>query len=213
MSDKYMPLRYQISSWRQLSECLSNNSKLLHIHVSDFINNVNLRGFRISVDHEAFGTLFACVLNARGDIITDDPTVNIFEMTPEQILNELTRYGFYVEYKPTKRLPGDQITYLLTIKNLGYDKLRVLHLDIAPNEYVDNFAKVIAFKSSVHSDWLDNLYVASEKEFVSALVDGTAVNLTDIYRTKQFRWDWLDFVANIDDIINDTADELIYGVG
>ena len=211
MLDKGMPLRYKISSWRQLPDCLSNNSKLLHIHLSDFINNRNLLGFRITVEHDTFGTLFACVLNASGDIITPGYDYVPYELSPDAILKELEKFGYFITYEPVASLPGNQIEYLITLRGLGYDKLRKLSVwknGLSGKE--SSPVKLVAFQSDPHGDWLNNAYCPSDKEFYNALMDGTAANLTEICKTKKFRWDWLDFVANIDDIIKENADEMIH---
>ena len=165
------PLRYNISSWRQLPQCKSNNSKNLHIHVTDFIDNHLLRGFRISVDHAVYGTLFACVLNARGEMIThlnqnvpaEEPMA--FEFTTDQILQELKKYGFFISYNPREHLPSSQIEYLMTLQGLHYDKIRLLY--VREQKYGATQAKryLVAFKSCKHRQWLNNDYSPAKKEF------------------------------------------------
>ena len=119
-------LRYKISSWRQLPDCLSNNSRELRIHITDFFNNEELRGFRISLEHTTLGVLFCCVLQARGSIVTDEDEYGASELTPEEILKELRKYGFEITYEPIKGLSGNLLDYLITLDKLGYDKIRVL---------------------------------------------------------------------------------------
>ena len=210
------PLRYNISSWRQLPQCKSNNSKNLHLHVTDYIDNHLLMGFRISVEHSVYGILFACVLNARGDIVTyTDPNVPAgnpvtHELTTKQILEELHKYGFFITYNPREHLPSSQLEYLMTLKGLHYDKLRVLHVHEYKNGANQARRYLVAFKSCKHRQWLNNDYSPSLKEFTDAVVEGSATNLTEICETKQYRWDWLDYVANIDDIIRDNAGDNIW---
>jgi len=215
---KKMPLRYNISSWRQLPQCLSNNSRKLHLHITDFIQSNDLRGLRIAVDHDMYGTLFACCVNARGSLVTrsnngpaellDDPIS--YELTTEQILKELHKYGFEVTYNPRENLPGKQIRYLMTLEQLHYDKIRVMATWTAPNGTKEFKVKVVAFQAKYHKYWLNNGYSPSEKEFTKALLDGTAINLTEVSETEHYRWDWLDYVANINDIIKDNAGDDIY---
>ena len=112
------PLQYKISSWRQLPNCLSNNSRDLRIHVTDFFNNEELRGFRISLEHRTMGVLFCCVLQARGTIITDDDDYGATELSPDEILKELHKFGFYITYEPIKALSGNLLNYLITLDNL-----------------------------------------------------------------------------------------------
>lgn len=203
-------LRYRISSWRQLPGCLSNNNSNLHIHICDLYNNDLLRGFRILVEHEQFGPVFACIVHARGTMITESDEYGRSELSTAQILSELKKFGFVIEYADHLNLPSSQLEYLLTLKNLGYDKLRILNVWTSPAGAKEWAPKVVAFQSSPLGDWLNNAYSPSLKEFTNALVEGTAVNLTNISKTKQYRWDWLkEFVANIDDIIESNADDMI----
>lgn len=210
MMSRGLPLRYKISSWRQLPQCLSNNSSALHIRVTDFINNEFLRGFRISVVHETYGTLFACVLHARGTIITEAAEYGAKELQISGILAELEKYGFLITYAPNEKLPGGQLEYLATLRHLGYDKIRILNVWSNNVEGTKEWApKVVAFSSKRLGDWLNNAYSPHERELYKALIDGSAANLTEICKTKKYRWDWLDFVANIDDVLCDNADDLI----
>lgn len=204
------PLRYKISSWRQLPNCLSNNSRELHIHITDFFNNTELRGFRISLEHTSMGVLFCCVLQARGTIITDEDEYGASELSPTEILRELYKYGFYIEYEPITALSGNLLDYLITLDKLGYDKIRIMNVWHTENGMQASDTKIVAFQSDPLGDWLNNAYSASQKEFLEALDKGTAINLTDTSRTKNFRWDWLyGKVLNIEDVIQDNADQMI----
>lgn len=203
-------LRYKISSWRQLPDCLSNNSRELRIHITDFFNNEELRGFRISLEHTTLGVLFCCVLQARGSIVTDEDEYGASELTPEEILKELRKYGFEITYEPINELSGNLLDYLITLDKLGYDKIRVLNVWHTQNGTTAFETKIVAFQVNPHGDWLNNGYSASEKEFIKALNDGTAINLTDTSRTKNFRWDWLyGNVLSIEDVIEANADQMI----
>ena len=64
--------------------------------------------------------------------------------------------------------------------------------------------KVVAFNVEKNPKWLAYPYLASYKEFEDAVAkSGSAVNLTEASLTKHFDWSWLDYVANIQDILND----------
>lgn len=205
------PLRYKISSWRQLPKCLSNNSRELRIHVTDFFNNEELRGFRISLEHTTMGVLFCCVLQARGSLITDEDEYGASELSPTEILKELYKFGFYITYEPITALSGNLLDYLITLDKLGYDKIRVLNVwHYTSNGSQESDTKIVAFQANPLGNWLNNGYSANEKEFLDALNAGTAINLTDTSRTKNFRWDWLyGNVLNIEDVIEDNADQMI----
>ena len=201
-----MPLRYNISNVRQLTGCLSNNSRDLHIHVTEFYNQFPFRGLRISVDHDVLGTLFAYTIGARGDIVTDyGQEQDKHEFAISEILSEIEKYGFFVTYNPRENLKGDQVEYLMTVNGLGYDKIRVIHTWEAPLGVKEYKWHVVAFKSKYHTKWLNNTYQPSTKEFQDSLLEGTAMNISAICKSKKFRWDWLDYVANINDIVLDNA--------
>jgi len=202
------PLQYRITNWRDLPKCLSNNSRELRIHIADLFNNDLLTGFRISVDHPVIGTLFACVLEADGVLVSDVDEYSPEELSAEAILNELRRYGFIIEFAQKLGISGPQIEYLMTLRGLGYDKIRIINTWHYKNHVQQWEPKIVAFQSNPLGDWLNNGYSPSEKEFTDALIEGTAINLTNMSETKQYRWDWLmDEVDSIDDIIAQNAAE------
>lgn len=207
-----MPLRYKISSWRQLSKCKSNNDPDLRIRVTDFCNNMCLRGFRICLEHPKFGPLFACVLYARGAMITPSNTYTCSELSPDQILLELAKYGFLITYVPESNLGSEQLEYLMTVNDLGFDKLRLLCTwSVVNGTKVFSDVKIVVFKVDPLGDWLNNAYMPSEDEFQQAMSDGVALNITGISNTKHFNWDWLkDVVCSIDDVIADNTDDMCH---
>ena len=206
MSSK--PLQYKISSWRQLVNCKSNNNKDLRISVTDFINNDQITGLRISVTHPMYGVLFTDVLSAAGSFISNDESFYdhpiSFELDSETILKELYKFGFIVYFDPREHLPDEMISYLETLKGVGFDKIRILGvwklIDSGRRE-VKSF--IVGFKSENHASWLNNTYMASTKEFTDALLDGTAMNIGEMQSQENLNWTWLDFVANIDDILKE----------
>ena len=198
------PLRYSITDWHQLTKCLSNNSRDLHINVTDFIQDSRLSGTRIAVNHTEFGTLFAYIVNADGTIVTLPDNLDN-AITNAQILAELAKFGFYVEYEQQAHLSGDQIAYLMTINGLGYDKLRQLSVWQVERGVEIHKTYIVAFNIAQNPAWISVAYQASTREFTNALMNGSAINLTEISRTHDYNWDWLTYVANIDDIIADNA--------
>lgn len=198
-----MPLRYNISDWHRLSECKSNNSRLLSISVSDFINDKRLSGIRISIEHQYLGTLFAYVICAKGDIIDDIDGDYLPELSTKQLLTELAKYGFYITYNQRAHLSGTQLDYLMTLSGLGYDKLRILSTYSYINGIKQFSSKVIVFNSSKNPDWLNLAYSPSELELLAAFNSGSAINISAISRSKEFSWAWLDYVADIQDILED----------
>ena len=63
------PLRYQITNWNQVTECLSNNSKNLYLTISKLRDQPTIRGDVIKVNHTKYGVLFAAILNGDGKLI------------------------------------------------------------------------------------------------------------------------------------------------
>lgn len=211
------PLRYKISSWKQLPNCLSNNDKGFKIHVAEYMQNTDLKGTRISVTHPEYGVVFTEILGAKGsyittleDLDTDSPIA--FELKPDDILQELRKFGFFITYNPVEHLPVKILEYLDTVKDLDFDKLRVLNV-WDRNKAGEQFFKwyVVVFQSCKHVYWLNNNYSPSKKEFTDALIDGTAINISDMSSAQGFNWSWLDFVANIEDILKDNIGDDTYG--
>lgn len=199
-----MDLRYKISNWRQAVRCQSNNSRDLRIRVTDFLDEDKLQGTRISVEHNEFGCLFCCIVGASGTIVsTLDGQVD-FEFKTADILKELAKFGFLISYEPNEHLSGDQVMYLMTLASLNYDKIRLLSVWKVENaqKVFNNY--IVAFNIHANEQWLDASYSPSESEFVKALTDGSAINVTAMTKNLNFKWDWLyNWVADINDIIAD----------
>lgn len=202
---KKTPLRYNISDWHQLKDVQSNNSRDLSISVSDFIQDNRLSGMRIQVNHKSFGVLFACLVNAQGSIISEFDENIVYELTPKQILLQLEVFGFLVTFDPKKHLSGNQINFLMTIQGLGFDKLRILNVWHFENGIKLFNWYVAAFNIKENPDWINNGYSPSEKEYTTALSNGSAMNISALSKEKHWDWSWLDYVANINDILEDNA--------
>lgn len=203
-------LRYRISNWDQLTECKSNNSTDLYITVDHVFNDKRLSGIIVRINHSDFGTLFACTLNAKGTILTPDNNSGIIsEFDTDSILKELYKFGFEVTFALENNLPGNQLDYLITINNLGFDKLRkisVYEYDSNANRHYTDY--IVVFDVNKCPKWIDADYTTSKLEFLSALNGGGAMNLTYISVSNQFDWTWLTYVASIDDILrNNQSDE------
>ena len=198
-----MVYRYKISNWHQLSKCKSNNSACLHITVSDFVNTDRLQGTRISVIDKQLGNLFTCLVGATGSVVRPADGSQRFELTTDQILFALNTFGFYIEYNPETSLSGDQLTYLMTLRNLHYDKLRIMAVWDSKTGIKEFTTYIVGFNSENNGNWLNSGYSPSIQEFTEALNNGSAINITYISETQGYRWDWLyNWVASIDDILN-----------
>ena len=198
-------LQYSISDWHQLKSCRSNNSVDLSISVCDFVQDKKLSGTRISVNHTKYGTLFACVVNASGTMISPYEQNLIHSLSTEEILAELFKFGFIVSFDPKEDLSGSQISYLMSLNGLGYDKLRVLSVWHFENRVQVFRQNVVAFKIEPLPKWMNNNYSASDSEYTEAVKSGNAINVSAISAAQHFDWSWLNFVANISDIIADNS--------
>ena len=201
------PLRYNISSWLQLPECRSNNSTDLYLTVNQVIDDGShrLSGLVIYVKHTQYGTLFACLINAEGSLLTPDKNSGIIqEFSSDEILEILATFGFDITFHVNQHLSGDQIAFLMTVDELGYNKLRRLYVQDKPDGTYSEY--IIVFNvDKCPADWLDVNYMCGKKPFVDALLSSGAMNLTDLEQTKGFDWTWLTYVANIEDIIEDNG--------
>ena len=195
-------LRYNISDWHQLKDVRSNTSNLLSIKVADIIDSPILSGLRIRIVHATLGELWTCVLNAVGEIINQDPTVINVEPSTDEILTYLAKYGFDVAYNEVELLPQAQLAFLRSLKDLGYDKLRILPVWTAKNGVREGKSYVVVFKIAENPDWINNAYSPSFTEFTRALQEGSVVNVSASSRANAWNWSWLTYVADIDDILN-----------
>lgn len=204
---RMMPLRYRISDFRQLNKCMSNNSRDLSIHVSAIVNDKNLNGQRISVNHKKYGVLFACIRDAQGCMISKDVEGNSFhEFTTGEILDELKKFGFLIEYDPIEHISGNQLEFLMTLNNLHYDKIRVLSVWDAPLGTKEFKTHVVAFLAEAHGDWLNAGYSPSISEFTHGLQNGTAFDISAISKAQDYDWSWLvGWVGSISDILAENS--------
>ena len=195
------PLRYEISSWYQLNQCKSNYSNDLSIRVSDFLNDPRLSATRITVYHTLFGDLYTVLVNAHGTIL--DSQDEIVFQTPSEILTSLEKFGFLIQFSPREHLSGNQLQRLMVLQTIGFDKIR-------PLDVYDPIKKVterciVAFIVEKNPKWLYINYHADMPEFLDAINSGSAMNISAISYYKDMDWSWLDYVANISDILEDNT--------
>lgn len=202
-----IPLRYRISDWSQLTKCLSNNSRDLYITVSSFLGDT-LQGEFVQVNHAQYGCVFGCMVSGSGSIVSDqdDTGKSIDWLTTEQVLDQLSKFGFYVTYEIGENLSGDQLSYLMTLQALKYDHISpicVVSYDNSGSQHVER--TIVAYDGAVHPEWLVVNTAVAERSLLDALSDGTAVNVSAMSKKYNFRWDWLTYVANIEDILDENA--------
>lgn len=198
-------LRYEITDWSQVTECLSNNSKDLRMRYIE-ITDDELVGKLILVEHAVYGILFSCLVEGQGSILSapdphDPRSMHMFR--EEDILMELYKFGFDIRFKREKKLDGDQLDYLINLGNLGFDKLRYLTIVLPYVPHKPKYKQVVVgFMVGALPKWLHNTYQCPETEYLKAIEDGSAVNLTAISQSRHFDWSFLkDHVLSINDII------------
>lgn len=197
-----IPLRYRVADWRRLSECLSNNSSELSIAVSDIMLEDQLTALRISVVHKSLGSLFTYIINASGNLISDKELG--INLSADDIVSELARFGFDVEFSPKNTLSGAQVKYLITLQGLGFDKIRHCYIKNSVDGTVKDI--VTAFMLNEHPKWLNQKAFITEYEYLKALYAGSATNVSKISTDNGFDWSWLNYVASIEDILDENRD-------
>ena len=194
-------LQYQISDWDQLSKCQSNNSPDLKISVSEYMQNWDIEGKKIEVKHPTYGTLFAYTILPKGNLITDITHQDLCVMHKETLLNELRRYGFYVDYQEEAYLSPGQVNLLRTIQGLRFDKIRIFSIHDISSDFSDTI-RITAFNISQHDQWLNPGYSPSSVEWQSAILDGSAFNVSGLDEAMKYNWDWMyNGVYDIDSIL------------
>lgn len=205
------PLRYEISNWSQIVKCQSNSSKQLHLKYIRVFGDT-LVGDVIKVEHEKYGTLFSCLVNGSGSLLMEASDGYVFELDPDTILRELEKFGFFIQFATVYNIDGDQIKFLIDVKNLGMDKIRFL--DVEPSRSNSSNMKVaqrklVAFKIDNNPRWIENTYICPEDEFNKAMLSGLAINLSMFSVVKDKNWAFLNNkVLSIQDILIAVEDEL-----
>lgn len=199
------PLRYEIDDWSQIVQCQSNCSTYLHLTCSQIMDKT-LSGTIIRVEHEKFGCLFAYMVSGSGTLLNEQVDGMYHEWDPEDVLLELEKYGFYIRFARPYNIDGPQLDNLIDVQKLGMDKIRYMFITFNGKDLFDRpthapgTQQIVAFDINSHPEWLANTYVCSKKEFSAALMNGTAVNLTNIL--NRYDWSFLQGkVLNIPDIL------------
>ena len=153
-----------------------------------------------------YGVLFAAMIEGQGVIITNETPegINIPFMTTDEILKEISRFGFYVKYNVKSNLPSETVSYLATIDNFTFDKitrinLQTLDKDGSGYHYVPS---VIIYDSSKNEDLIGYGIKLSRNSYVNKVTNNTLINVTNI----GISWDWVDSMYNIADILDENLD-------
>ncbi len=201
---------YNISDWNQATKCLSNNSRHLYIAVDQLIGS-ELHGTLVSVKHTLFGTLFACIVSGSGDIVSSESSMlgTLEWLTTDDVLKQLAKFGFDIQFNKRQHLSDEQLLFLSTVNKLGFDHLARFRI------VDDNSIKIAAFNANNPAivqliDTGHNPLPLFANTLYSMLSSGQAM----IVPSDNYSWDWLNYVANIQDILdenhyddNTTSDE------
>ena len=194
-------LHYEISDWKQLTKCLSNNSNELRISVCNYVQNSDIEGTKISVVHPHYGVLFSYTIDPIGKLVTDIDSEDIEVVNTQILLNELKRYGFEVVYKEEEHLPESQVDLLRSIQKLNFDKLRlcVVH----DGDVVEKRVCIIAFNIIGNEHWLNAGYSPNKYELHKAILDGSALNVSGLTDVHKYSWDWLyNVIIDLNDLLS-----------
>lgn len=193
------PLQYRISDWHQAIKCQSNLSPDLKISVGDLIQNRDITGIRISVEHRVYGNLFTCLTQAEGVLVNEDIPRSL---NMETVLNELERFGFYIQWVEEPHISAGVYELLSTIRALNYDKVRMVcvHESSRPDVRTNYIA---AFSIDKLPGWINASYSPSSKEWESAIVSGNALNISN-WDKGSYDWSWLyNSIYDIDQLVEE----------
>lgn len=174
-------LRYSIDSWDEITQCKSNASRYLHLTCDQIVDRC-LSGIVIRVEHEKYGCLFSYLVEGSGPLLTPKPDGQLFELSTDDVLMELEKFGFLVDFSMTPQLDDDQFSLLATASQLGYDKIRIMYVGTDTVESVgtvyERKANLVMFNIDKLPKWLDSQKVCTKDEFSEAVNNGYAINLT-----------------------------------
>lgn len=149
--------------------------------------------------------MFAAVIQGSGSLLSDkdEQGDDLPFFTTEQILKELERFGFYINYDVKSHLPDSTVQFLRNLLNLGYDKISKIVVDMRTTDGLKQVPLTVVFKSYLHND--DILVYGtriSSAQFNSKLIANSIVNITN---EPDMKWDWVTYIANIQDILNENV--------
>ena len=198
------PLRYKIASWNEVRHIQSNNSPKLKLQTVNILGE-DLQGLVIRVNHDDYGCLFSTLINANGPLLNQQGSA--YELlTIDEILLELSRFGFEIIYSPADHLDGEQLNHLMSLQTLGFSKLRLLSVYV-PGSQEKHQLKLVAFKPMENLEWMNNLYECPQDEFLTSLEKGSSINLTERDEFTKFDWSFLQDaqIVGIEDVLRNNS--------
>jgi len=190
------PRQYRINKWIQLNKIPSDNSSAVKIVVSEFTQSEILQGTNISIIDPKRGTVFAYTINAQGVL----PNSECNELTVEQILEELRRWGFNVVYSPQFELSRAQSEFIRSLLTLGCSHIRPLDVKGIKKTFCVAFNVDKPELAVYRQKLLTNSYLFERHEWEAIRTAGVIL-LEQQDNFRRFSWNWLDFVAEINDLV------------
>lgn len=165
-----------------------------------------LEGLLLQVNHTNLGTLFAAVIQGTGVLVTqeDEYGYAIPFMTTDEILRQISKFGFYVTYKRRSHLPGPVLDFFQRWMDMGYGRITRVLLQ-SENKYGDTIwvDSVVLFKETVENQ--DLLCYGKKLSRIAYMkkVDANSIqNVTNV----GFDWDWVDSFYRLEDIMDENVD-------
>lgn len=147
------------------------------------------------------------MIRGTGSLITDvdEEGNDIPFLTTEEILKQIAKFGFFVTYDVKSNLPPKVITYLSELYNLGYDKITEVYLGSTTESGSRVWRPtVLVIKSCQDNDDILTFDCKlTQKKFQNKLAANSIVNVT---HEEGMEWDWLHYIANISDLLDENID-------
>lgn len=202
-----LPLRYKICRWPQAAKCLSNNSRKLKINVTEVLDGKTLEGLLLTVTHHDYGVLFATMISGSGEIISNkDPRgIALPWMTTKEILTQLGKFGFDITYAERLSLDNETVDLLMKLRKLNYDKITKIVVNESRDGKFIHHTYPVAIQSRYNQDLLTFSVLITQRKFHERASAGYLLNLLN-FDNGTLKWDWIDAVYNIDDVLADNSD-------
>lgn len=147
------------------------------------------------------------MIKGSGSLLTDyDEEGNYLPfLTTEEILKQLLKFGFIIKYDVKSNLPSPVFSFLARIDDLGYDKItKVVVVKKGLEGTRIREQVVLVFKAVPDNmDILKFGVVISQATLAKKLEANIVMNVT---HEEDMTWDWLNYTANISDILDENID-------
>lgn len=147
------------------------------------------------------------MIKGTGELISnvDEEGNDLPFLTTDQILEQIAKFGFIVVYDLKSNLPSNVLSYLSQLYNLDYDKITRINVkSILANGEIRCTPTIIVMKSyKGNDDLLTFDCTIGYKQFCDKLVANSIMDVTD---EPGMVWDWVTYMANLKDILDENVD-------